>query len=184
MAVTAVRLVYQWAETTRIARGAGCSRRMSAMPRCTGCGRARSWGCHGPRTRRAWDGRSSRLTVSCVVPSTGRLCTRTWRINPSGRSEVLLDDLAVLPTGHRTEAQFERLVRRFVHPAVLSGRVSKRIDGLFEPAAQCRLGRGTCLAGDHVAGIAHEQRRYPLDAEAPGDAPLPRNEAAGRRRVR
>jgi hypothetical protein len=29
---------------------------------------------------------------------------------PSGGSEVLLDDLAVLPTGHRTEAQLERLV--------------------------------------------------------------------------
>jgi hypothetical protein len=122
------------------------------------------------------------LTVSCVVPSTGRLCTRTWRIKPSGRSEVLLDDLAVLPTGHRTEDQLERLVRRLVRPAVLSGRVSKANRRPVRGAVPAR--RGTCLAGDHVASIAHEQRRYPPDAEAPGDAPLPRNEAAGRRRVR
>ena len=89
MAVTAVALMYQCAETTRIARGRGtaCAER-PPRARCSGCRRGRSSGCRGRGRRRAcrvarMSGRSSR---AAIVRSTGA------RVSPSRRPRIVVAD--------------------------------------------------------------------------------------------
>ena len=68
MAVTAEALMYQWAETTRMPRGAGDLRPKARHARCSGCARARSWGCRVRRTRPA-SAQQRRSPRSCRPPA-------------------------------------------------------------------------------------------------------------------